>query len=121
MENKNCVKIGVVGSRSFTDYARLEKTLDALDLSCADVVVSGGCPQGADALAVRYASERALELKVFPALWQKYGRSAGIIRNRELVKYCDFVVLFWDGISRGTGSTLRLCLELSVKFLVIWK
>ena len=121
MENKNCVKIGVVGSRSFTDYAKLEKTLDALDLSCADVVVSGGCPQGADALAERYARSRALDLKVFPALWHKYGRSAGIVRNRELVKYCDFVVLFWDGISRGTGSTLRICLELSVRFLVIWK
>ncbi len=120
-ENKNCIKIGVVGSRSFNDYVRLSSVLDALDLSCADVVVSGGCSKGADALAERYAKERGLDLKLFPADWKKYGNVAGIIRNRQLVKFCDFVVLFWDGYSRGTGSTLRICLELKVPFLVVWK
>mgnify|MGYP001025382263 CR=1 FL=1 len=121
MFEKSYRKVGVVGSRSFTDYEYLCGVLDSLDLSVSDMIVSGGCKFGADALAERYAASRGLELKIFYADWQRYGRSAGVIRNRALVKFCDFVVLFWDGHSRGTGSTLRFCLEEKVPFLVVWK
>lgn len=114
------MKLGVVGSRSFRDYKKLCDVLDGLNAGCSDVIISGGCSIGADALAERYAKERDVELKIFYAEWEKYGKRAGILRNRAIVLYCDFVVLFWDGISRGTASTLSFCMEFKVPFLLVW-
>ncbi len=115
------MKLGVVGSRSFTDYDKLCNVLDRFELSCADTIVSGGCCRGADALAERYAKERRIALEVYDALWDEYGRGAGIIRNRLIVKNSDFVVLFWDGSSKGTASTLRFCIQFKVSFFLVWK
>ena len=39
--------------------------------------------------------------------YEKYGRGAPIIRNREIVDYAEKVVAFWDGRSRGTLSVIE--------------
>ena len=46
------------------------------------------------------------KLKIFKADWNKYGRSAGPIRNKEMLDYADHVIAFYDGISKGTGNLL---------------
>ena len=104
------MKIGVVGSRSFTDFWRMVNELDKLDLSVTDVIVSGGCPKGADYLAERYARYRKHPVKIFPADWNKYGKAAGLKRNLEIIDYCDMVVVFWDGISRGSAHVISNCM-----------
>jgi hypothetical protein len=114
------MKVGVIGSRSFQDFYRMVAELDALDLSVADVIVSGGCPKGADYLAERYARFRGHQLKILHADWKKLGRGAGLIRNRTLVEYCDFVVVFWDGVSRGTADVIARCLEKGKAFSLIF-
>jgi hypothetical protein len=40
----------------------------------------------------------------FPADWDKHGRSAGHIRNGEMAKYADALLLIWDGQSRGSAN-----------------
>jgi hypothetical protein len=47
------------------------------------VIISGGA-KGADSLGERYAQERGLEVKVFRADWDKYGKRAGILRNTKM-------------------------------------
>ena len=114
------MKVGVVGSRTFMDFQKLGKELDTLNLSITDEIVSGGCPKGADYLAERYARVRQHPLKVFKADWERYGKSAGVLRNLELVKYCDCVVVFWDGTSRGTANTIARCLELNKSISIVF-
>ena len=114
------MKVGVVGSRSFRDYRRMVEELDALDLSVADEIVSGGCGTGADYLAEQYSRYRKHPLKVFKAEWNKYGKAAGPIRNLELIKYCDRVVVFWDGSSRGSADVIARCLELKKEFSIVF-
>jgi len=38
--------------------------------------------------------------------WDLHGKSAGMIRNAEIVKQADEVVAFWDGSSKGTKNTI---------------
>ncbi len=104
----------VVGSRTFNDYAYMEKTLDNLlkNQMGRVVIVSGGA-KGADSLAERYAKERGYDLEVFPADWEKHGNSAGYIRNGEMHEYIAKmekrgVVAFWDGESKGTANNFEL-------------
>ena len=96
--------IAVIGSRNFSDYKLLESTLAALpEIS---QIVSGGA-KGADSLAEIYAEKHQLPLVVFKPDWPKYGRGAGIVRNREIIEAADMVVAFWDGSSKGTASSLK--------------
>lgn len=92
----------VIGSRTFDDYVMLAATLASEPIS---ELLTGGAT-GADTLAARYAQEQGLTLTEIPADWNKYGRSAGPIRNAELIKQAERVIAFWDGQSPGTKDTI---------------
>ena len=51
----------------------------------------------------------------------KYGRCAGLIRNKEMAEVGDYIICFWDGKSRGTKSMIyianRMGKNISVKFI----
>ncbi|WP_276819469.1 DUF2493 domain-containing protein [Mailhella massiliensis] len=100
------MKLAVVGSRDFQDYAWLEHCLlRVFRVEELEAVISGGA-RGADGLAARFAAAHQLPLVVIPADWKRYGRKAGPIRNTEIVARADAVAAFWDGRSPGTRDTI---------------
>lgn len=74
------------------------------------VVVSGGA-EGVDRWAEEAARERGFETLIFNADWEGLGRSAGPIRNEQIVAHSDRLVAFWDGRSRGTLNSIALASE----------
>ena len=108
-------KVVVAGSRGFNSYAYMEEALDQqimeameeLDIIDDIEIVSGGA-KGADKLGERYAKERGYSLKIFPAEWNKYGKSAGYKRNAQMAEYADMVIVFWDGESKGTKHMMDI-------------
>ena len=108
-------KVVVAGSRGFNSYAYMEEALDQqimeameeLDVIDDIEIVSGGA-KGADKLGERYAKERGYSLKIFPAEWNKYGKSAGYKRNEQMADYADLVIVFWDGESKGTKHMIDI-------------
>ena len=75
-------------------------------------IVSGGA-MGVDTSAREYALAHGLRLTEFRPDYARYGRSAPLRRNRQIVEYADLVLLFWDGSSHGTRHVLELCCALS--------
>ena len=71
-----------------------------------DTVVIEGGALGADRLAARYAAAAGLEVLTFPADWQRYGRAAGPIRNKQMLidGRPDFVAAFHDDIENSKGT-----------------
>ena len=100
------MNVAIIGSRSFTDYERAEEFLSVLDLDITRII-SGGA-KGADAIAERYASEHGIPITVYPADWKRYGRGAGMIRNKLIIADADVVIAFWDGASKGTKNSIEL-------------
>jgi hypothetical protein len=98
------MKLAVVGSRSFFNYKMLSDKLSKLEIT---EIVSGGA-FGADYLAEQYAKEHKLPITVFKPDWDKYGKSAGYIRNKLIVDYAEQCIAFWDGKSKGTKNTIDL-------------
>lgn len=99
-------RIIVCGTRNFNNSELLYSTLDNIITNGkATEIISGGC-RGADKIGEEYAQTHKLTLKRFPADWEKYGRAAGPIRNRQMLDYAleenAIIVAFWDGKSRGT-------------------
>lgn len=104
------LKVIIAGSRDFNNYEMLENLVDMyLQRYSPDQIeiVSGGA-RGADRLGERYARSRGIALKVIPADWNAYGRSAGYRRNEEMAQYATHCIVFWDGKSRGSGHMIDL-------------
>ena len=102
------MKVIIAGSRDFNNYEMLESKVSHL-LSLVKPedteVVSGGC-RGVDKLGERYAKEHGIKVKVFPAFWHTYGKSAGPRRNKQMAEYGDALIAFWDHKSKGTANMI---------------
>lgn len=105
------IRIIIAGCRDFEDYAVIEKEMMAyighLIGKTKIEIISGGAT-GVDALGERFAKEHNLGLKVVPADWTTYGRSAGPRRNEQMAQIAGALVAFWDGKSRGTKNMIDL-------------
>lgn len=113
------MRLAVVGSRTFTDY---ELMFLVLDLYAPTVIISGGA-KGADTLARRFALANDIELREYPAEWDKYGKSAGFRRNKFIVDDCDAIVVFFgpEGESRGASHTLGLAKDAGKPWAVYYQ
>ncbi len=101
-------KVIVAGGRDFNDYALLQSTLQHLLSKKSDIEIVSGVARGADSLALQFATKYNLPVKIFPANWDLYGKSAGFKRNIEMAEYADACVCFWNGKSKGTADMIRV-------------
>ena len=105
-------KVVIAGGRDFSDYDLLKKWCDyylekRIQSGEQIVIISGGA-RGADTLGEQYATEKGFTVDKHPADWNKNGKAAGYIRNKEMVDIADAVIAFWDGKSKGTSHTINL-------------
>ena len=111
------MKVAIIGSRDFNDYALVQKTLDPVKEKIT-LIVSGGA-KGADSLGDKYAKENGIPTQIFIPDWETNGKSAGYIRNRDIVSNSDIVIAFWDGQSKGTQHSFKLAAELNKPIRII--
>lgn len=100
------MKVAVIGSRGIEnvnigEYIPKETT----------EIVSGGA-RGVDTIAREYAQQHNLKLTEFLPKYDKFGRSAPLKRNIQIIEYADLVLAFWDGSSRGTKYVIDHCKHL---------
>lgn len=102
-------RIVVAGCRDYEDYggakAFIEMCIKKIREKHTLIFLSGGC-KGADMLGEKFADENGFSIERYPADWQKYGKSAGPLRNLHMAKACDYIICFWDKKSRGTASLI---------------
>lgn len=110
--------VGIVGSR---DYPRLDQVKSCVEMLKASLdnfqIISGGA-RGVDTAAVEAAKELDIPYDVIEAEWDIYGKAAGMHRNRELVRMCDELFIFWDGQSPGTRNVIDLCSKSNVSYTI---
>lgn len=66
-------------------------------------VVCGGAA-GVDTSGEKWAKSEGVPVKYFNADWDTHGKAAGPIRNREMAKYANALLLLWDGESPGSKN-----------------
>lgn len=115
-------RIVVAGSRSFQNYKAAEEIfLSALSKRKLNEIeiVSGGA-KGADAFGEYFAKKYGCQLKIYPADWERYGKRAGYLRNRQMAENSDATILFWDGVSRGTADMFNQTLRENHPLFVVY-
>lgn len=116
------MKLLVCGGRDFTDYDLFFKHIDYIcKTNYIETIIEGGA-SGADQLAEQYAVGKGIEHIKVKAEWDKYGRSAGPIRNTQMLKMLepnDKVLAFWDGSSRGTSNMIKQAQGANLDVIVV--
>lgn len=100
------INLAVIGSRTFRDSASLWAELDSMRESIRCIVTGGA--EGPDQMAELWAFAKNIPIIVIKPDWEKYGKSAGPIRNKDIIDNCDEVLAYWDGKSKGTQHALAL-------------
>jgi hypothetical protein len=134
------MRIIVTGSRTWTDYPVLAEALEGVVrwTTGPHTLVSGACPNGADALAEHWAENAAAmgypwTVERHPADWERHAKGAGAIRNQAMIDLdADLVVGFvsactnpptsrcWSRgthASHGTVDCLRKALDAGIPIL----
>jgi hypothetical protein len=117
----------ISGSRTFPD-PKLAKAVLRSQFSRHDIVIHGQA-NGVDRWAEEVANEKECIIEAYPAEWDKHGKSAGPIRNRQMFEAArgymentkDSVraLILWDGESRGTAHMLGLVEEFGMPLTLI--
>lgn len=128
-------RILVTGSRDWTDYDTICRGLTvAIETVIADrpddftITLVHGNAKGADLLADRFMRNarkfmltKGFTIVIEPhnADWEKWGKSAGPVRNKEMVDLgADVIVAFIKNNSRGATHCLSLAEKAGIKTLV---
>jgi hypothetical protein len=106
----------IAGSRSISDRKLVDCAAQDCGWKISEVV--SGCAYGADALGEEWALRNNIPIKKFPADWAKWGRSAGMIRNAEMLRHADALIAIWDGKSRGTANMIKISEEAGIKIYI---
>ena len=93
------MKLLIAGSRSITSFDFSAYVSDDTEL-----IITGGA-KGVDTLAEAYARERGIPVVTVKPAYEKYGRAAPVVRDKEMVEMADAVLVVWDGVSRGSRHT----------------
>lgn len=100
------MKVLVCGDRNWTNKSKIREELEALHN--VNLIIHGAA-RGADTLAGKAAKELNILVIEYPAEWSKYGKAAGIIRNRVMLDdNPDLILAFHSHIrlSKGTADTV---------------
>lgn len=96
------MKLIIAGGRDYylaqADYARL----DELHARQPIAEVAYGGATGADQCGRKWAIDRGIPVRCFPADWNAHDKAAGPMRNAAMAAYADAVALFPGG--KGTQS-----------------
>lgn len=106
----NEYKLIVAGGRDFINIGMFVHELMQLcttgDLKDENVSIVSGMARGADRMAYNFAMENNVKVYAKAADWDKYGKAAGFIRNKEMAQMADGCLAFWDGVSKGTENMI---------------
>jgi hypothetical protein len=100
------MRVLVCGGRGFYDWRLLEHTLYELNKEEEITDIIHGGASGADMLAHQYAYYNKIRIWHYPADWDKYGKGAGPIRNKQMLDEGkpDLIVAFIGPGSKGTRN-----------------
>jgi len=118
-------KVIIAGGRDFDNWEYNNCWLDKIDYYLKNkdpdkIEMVTGCAKGADQIPYFYNTWYGYSIKEFPADWNKYGKPAGYIRNKEMAEYSDALIAFWDGKSNGTKHMIDLAKKYDLNTRVLY-
>ena len=99
------MKVVVAGTRTFDSASftgLVAWALTSLDWPVEEIV--SGAASGIDTPGENWAKISRVPIKRFLPDWDAHGKAAGPLRNEEMARYADALLLVWDGHSSGSAD-----------------
>ena len=132
------MKVAFIGSRRYENKKKIKDFVFKLKQQYGEntIIVSGGCKQGADRYAKKYALELGLQYEEYPPFHEvhnlycvlpesRYNKDFSMrnffVRNKIIASVSDFIAAFIpDGVEEnGTNSLLEYAKKLNKKRIII--
>ena len=130
------MRVGIIGSRTYENKRKIKEMVYELKQRFGNklTIVSGGCKDGADKYAKKYALEmhcnyiefnpahtvRNLYSALHNAYYGKeYNVKHFIQRNKMLANYVDYVIAFDKNTSNGTAYTINEARKKGKKVVIL--
>lgn len=98
------MKVLVTGDRDWKDKEKIKREIEQFPI---ETIIIHGAARGADSLAEEVATSLGLKTIIYPALWNTYGKAAGYIRNRQMIKEhpdVQLVLAFHSDLKNSKGT-----------------
>lgn len=112
------MRVIIAGSRTINEKDVREALHRCPWVGFISAVVSGTA-RGADEFGENWAREHSININKFPADWEKFGKRAGPLRNKEMAENAEGLIAVWDGQSRGTFSMIDLAKKRGLRISVL--
>lgn len=109
------MKVAIVGSRS------LNFDIPEECVPKGTTMIISGAANGIDKKSREFAIKHHILITEILPEYNLYGKAAPLRRNDAIIKYSDYVVVFWDGKSKGTEYVIKRCRKLGKPFRVYQK
>lgn len=116
IKNQN---VAIAGTRSIKNLQLIIDKLDELRIAGNNNTIITGCANGADNAARNYAFVKNVKIQIHEADWEKYGRAAGPMRNKQMIKNASILICFWNLISPGTRNMITQATKKGIPILVV--
>jgi predicted Rossmann fold nucleotide-binding protein DprA/Smf involved in DNA uptake len=132
------MKVAIVGSRRYENKKKIKDFIFQLreGYGTGTTIVSGGCKQGADRYAKKYALELGLQYEEYPPFHEvhnlyctipehRYGKPFSVknffARNKMIAGTSDYIVGFVpEGVeANGTMNVLEYAKKMKKKYIII--
>lgn len=117
------MKVIIAGSRNYPkpyDYIEII-TGSFYRLNWKPTTIISGGAKGPDTWGEEWALYTGTFCTRFIPEWDKFGKSAGMMRNIEMGNAADALLAFWDGESRGTQHMINYMKKLKKPYSIITK
>lgn len=112
------MRVLVCGGRDYSDKDNLYSILDKIHEKYSISVIIQGCASGADWLAAEWAFDYGIDCEYYPADWDTFGKTAGLLRNQQMLNTKpDLVVAFPGG--KGTAHMINISKAAGVEVIQI--
>lgn len=107
------MKILIIGSRSITNIDLSQYIPENVEL-----IISGGA-KGVDSLAEEYADKHKISKLIMYPQYERFRRGAPLKRNETMIELADYVLIFWDGQSKGTKYSIDYSQKMGKEIKVV--
>ena len=136
-EKDSSLRVAIIGSRKYENRSKIKEFVFHLKKKYGTdtTIISGGCPDGADKYAKKYALELGLQYEEFPPAHhqhnlycrfpeEQYGKPYKVSnffkRNKQIAIFSDIIVAFIPDLEPANGSryTLKVGVKLNKKTII---
>lgn len=118
-------RIIIAGSREFNNYGLLVNKVTHLireKSKTHNIIIISGMARGADKLGEYWAETTGYKVERYPADWNRYGKRAGYIRNKQMAEVADALIAFNKSPNgtNGTNNMIQIMKEMKKSVRIVW-